>query len=78
LTNQPNVKQAVPSLSVSNIEASVRYDVDGLGFRMTQKWTPEGKLRWCWLQLGDAALMLQEYAKEGHDSWGLRARWVKA
>ena len=28
-----------------------------------------GKLRWCWLQLGDAALMLQEFRKEGHDSW---------
>jgi lactoylglutathione lyase len=59
-----NVKQAVPFFMVSNIEASLRYYVDGLGFRMTNKWIDEGKLRWCWLELGGAALMLQEYGKD--------------
>jgi lactoylglutathione lyase len=44
---EPNVKQAVPFFAVSNIEASVRYYIDGLGFEMTKKWTDEGKLRWC-------------------------------
>ena len=58
-----NVKQAVPFFMVSNIEASLRYYVDGLGFRMTNKWIDQGKLRWCWLQLGGASLMLQEYGK---------------
>jgi hypothetical protein len=33
---------------------------------MTKKWEPEGRLRWCWLQAGGAALMLQEFWKEGH------------
>ncbi|MBN1583095.1 MAG: VOC family protein [Anaerolineae bacterium] len=66
---EPNVKQAVPFFRVANIEASVRYYVDGLGFEMTNQWTPEGKLQWCWLELGNAALMLQEMRKEGHDSW---------
>jgi lactoylglutathione lyase len=61
-----NVKQAVPFFCVDDIEASVRYYVDGLGFEMTKKWAPEGKLRWCWLEIGDAALMLQEFWKEGH------------
>ena len=64
-----NVKQAVPFFAVSNMEASLRYYVDGLGFEMTYRWIDEGKLRWCWLQLGGAALMLQEFRKEGHDSW---------
>jgi len=59
-----NVKQAVPFFLVSNIEASLRYYVDGLGFRMTNKWIDQGKLRWCWLQLGRAALMLQERGKD--------------
>ncbi len=59
-----NVKQAVPFFMVSNIEASLRYYVDGLGFRMTNKWIDQGKLRWCWLELGSAALMLQEYGKD--------------
>jgi len=63
-----NVKQAVPFFGVSNIEESVRYYVDGIGFQMTKKWEPEGKLRWCWLQAGGAALMLQEFWKEGHHS----------
>jgi len=66
---EANVKQAVPFFHVANIEESVRYYVDGLGFEMTKKWIDEGKLRWCWLQLGDAALMLQEFRKEGRDSW---------
>jgi catechol 2,3-dioxygenase-like lactoylglutathione lyase family enzyme len=65
---ETNVKQAVPFFAVSNIEESVRYYVHGLGFEMTKNWTVEGKLRWCWLQLGDAALMLQEFGKAGPDS----------
>ena len=64
-----NVQQAVPFFSVSNIEASVGYYVDGLGFEMKNQWVVEGKLRWCWLQLDGAALMLQEFRKEGPDSW---------
>lgn len=63
---ETNVKQAVPFFRVSDIEQSVRYYVDGLGFELTRKWIVEGKLRWCWLQLGDAALMLQEFWKDGH------------
>jgi len=66
---EPNVQQAVPFFSVSNIAQSLRYYVDGLGFEMTNQWIDEGELRWCWLQLGGAALMLQEFRKEGHDSW---------
>jgi len=61
---QPNVKQAVPFFGVTNMEESLRFYVDGLGFEMTHKWIDEGKLRWCWLELGGAALMLQEFRKE--------------
>ncbi len=64
-----NVKQAVPFFGVSNMEASLRFYVDGLGFEMKNSWipgknNPDGKIRWCWLQLGDAALMLQEFLPE--------------
>jgi hypothetical protein len=68
-TAEPNVKQAVPFFGVASMEASLRFYVDGLRFTMTRKWIDEGKLRWCWLELGGAALMLQEFKKEGHDSW---------
>jgi lactoylglutathione lyase len=56
-----NVQQVVPFLSVSNMEASLKFYVEGLGFAMTKHWLDEGKVRWCWLELGGAALMLQEY-----------------
>jgi lactoylglutathione lyase len=62
---EPNVKRAVPFLMVANMEASLRFYVEGLGFEQTKKWTPRGKIEWCWLQLGGAALMLQEY-RESH------------
>jgi lactoylglutathione lyase len=66
MNSEPNVKQAVPFFLVSDIETSVRYYVDGLGFQMTKQWTPDGKLRWCWLEHGNASLMLQEFWREGH------------
>ncbi|HEY6412464.1 MAG TPA: VOC family protein [Edaphobacter sp.] len=61
MPTEPNVQQAIPFFMVSNLEASLRFYIDGLGFTMTNKWIDDGKLRWCWLQLGGAALMLQEY-----------------
>ena len=69
---EANVQQAVPFFGVSNMEASLRFYVDGLGFVMTKKWTPDGpdKIRWCWLQHGNAALMLQEFKKDHHQNSG--------
>jgi hypothetical protein len=64
-----NVKEVVPFLCVSSMERSLRYYVDGLGFTMRNKWVVDGKVRWCRLELGGAALMLQEFARAGHDSW---------
>lgn len=60
----PNVKQAVPFFMVTDIEASLRFYVDGLGFTLTNQWVPRGRIEWCWLELGEAALMLQEYRKD--------------
>ncbi len=67
-----NVKQAVPFFSVTNMEASLRFYVDGLGFAIKRQWIPQGdehypsdgRIRWCWLELGDAAIMLQEFMHE--------------
>jgi lactoylglutathione lyase len=63
-TSTSNVQQAVPFLMVSNMEASLRFYIDGLGFQRTNQWIVDNKIRWCWLQLGGAALMLQEYRPE--------------
>jgi lactoylglutathione lyase len=59
-----NIQQVVPFLWVSNLEASLRFYVDGLGFEKTKEWIDDGKLRWCWLQLEGAALMLQQFSPE--------------
>ena len=56
---------------------------DGLGFIMKRQWTPEGngdapsksKICWCWLELGDAAIMLQEFSpsRRPKEMLGIRA-----
>ena len=66
MTPDANVKQSVPFFGVKNIDESVRFYVDGLGFKMTVTWVPDGKLRGCWLQHGGAAVMLQEFWNDGH------------
>lgn len=65
-----NVKQAVPFFGITNMESSLRFYVDGLGFKIKHQWIPDrdehypadGKIRWCWLELGNAAIMLQEFS----------------
>jgi lactoylglutathione lyase len=57
---ESNVMQAVPFFMITDMEASLRFYVEGLGFTITKKWIPHGKLEWCWLELGGVALMLQE------------------
>lgn len=61
MTAEPNVEQAVPFFFVSDIQRSLLWYVDGLGFTMTQQWIDQGQLRWCRLEQGKAALMLQEW-----------------
>ena len=61
-----NVKQAVPFFMVSNLKESLRFYEEGLGFETAFKWDVDGEIRWCWLKLGDAALMLQEFSRDGH------------
>ena len=46
---------------VTDMEASLRFYVDGLGFTKTIDWQPHGKVEWCRLEHGGAAMMLQEY-----------------
>jgi catechol 2,3-dioxygenase-like lactoylglutathione lyase family enzyme len=66
IKTEPNVQQLVPLFGVRDIQESLRFYIDGLGFSMTNNWSPEGRLRWCWLELGGVAIMLQEFWGEGH------------
>ena len=62
---EPNVQQAVPFFWVRDIQKSIRFYVDGLGFSVTKDWVDGGRLRWCWLDLGTVAVMLQEFWQDG-------------
>ena len=61
-----NLTQVVPFLGVTDMERSLRFYLDGLGFILKHKWEPEGRIRWCWLTRGGASIMLQEFVKDGH------------
>lgn len=63
---KPNVREAVPFFMVTDIDASLRFYVDGLGFKMTNSWRPEGpdRVTWCSLQIGSASIMLQKFARK--------------
>lgn len=63
-----NVKQAVPFFMVEDMQKSLGFYVDGLGFEITHRWEPDGALRWCSMMLGDTSLMLQEFWKKGQES----------
>jgi catechol 2,3-dioxygenase-like lactoylglutathione lyase family enzyme len=55
-----NVTAVVPLLMVTSMERSLAFYIDGLGFTIQNRWIPDGRLRWCWMSVGGAALMLQE------------------
>jgi lactoylglutathione lyase len=65
-TAPSNVKQVVPFFRITDMDRSLRFYVDGLGFTVKNKWVVDEKIRWCWLELGGAALMLQTFASDGH------------
>ena len=63
-----NVSEVVPFFAVKDMRKSLAFYVDGLGFELEGKWVDEGVIRWCRLRIGNAAVMLQEFRTEGHDS----------
>jgi hypothetical protein len=40
----PNVSEAVPFFMVTDIEASLRFYIDGLGFVIKHAWRPDASL----------------------------------
>lgn len=69
------IHDLVPLLFVEDIARSVGFYRDQLGFTMTEKWEPGGKLGWCRLARGGATLMLQQACEEDSPAAG-RGRGV--
>jgi lactoylglutathione lyase len=65
VSEPPNVTQAIPFFGVADMAASLRFYGEGLGFRTVLTWEPQSHIRWCRLELGSAALMLQQFAPTG-------------
>jgi len=59
--NEANLKQAVPFFMAKDINRSIEFYVNGLGFELKVDWRPQGRIEWCWLERDGVALMLQEY-----------------
>lgn len=60
MTDQPNIRLAVPFFMVQDMEALLHFYTERLGFKITNQWTPEGKIEWCWLERDAVSVMLQE------------------
>jgi lactoylglutathione lyase len=60
-----NIVYTIPFLAVSDMEASLNFYVNALGFEIVDSWTPRGKIEWCALKREGARLMLQEPVKDG-------------
>jgi uncharacterized glyoxalase superfamily protein PhnB len=54
----------IPSLGVSDIDRSVSFYRQFFGFRVIDSYEAEGHMAWCWLQVGDANLMLQQLSAD--------------
>ena len=61
--NSFNIHLAIPFFRVDDMERSLKFYLDGLGFSLINKWIPRGKIEWCYLQRDAVALMLQETRK---------------
>ena len=66
LKSKANVKQAVPFFMVKDMDASLNFYVNGLGFQMTENWIDREKIKWCWLTIDSTAIMLQEYEEKNN------------
>ncbi len=63
-----NVQQVIPFFRIADMDRSLRFYLDGLGFTLKNNWVVDSKIRWCMLELGGAALMLQTFQRRRQQS----------
>jgi lactoylglutathione lyase len=72
-----NIRLTVPFFWVRDMETSLDFYTNKLGFTITNQWTPRGKIEWCWLQREAVSFMLQEERnKEKFDQQGPKGTGV--
>lgn len=65
-----SIHELVPLLFVADIARSLRFYRESLGFELVDAWEPGGKLAWCRVQRGGAAVMLQQATEEDEPATG--------
>tara|TARA_B100000609_G_C17002300_1_gene324283 strand:+ start:83 stop:475 length:393 start_codon:yes stop_codon:yes gene_type:complete len=60
MSEKPQVRQNVPLLTVSDLQLSLKFYVDQLGFTLTRQADNQGQVFWCWLEKDQIAIMLQQ------------------
>ena len=63
-SNAVAVRQLRPLLAVQDIQRSVEFYRDRLGFTLTGEAENEGKMFWCSMERGGSAIMLQQAEEE--------------
>ena len=58
------ISELVPLLYVDDVDLSVAFYRDKLGFLLATAWKPDGKLTWCRMERDGAAVMLQQDCQE--------------
>jgi lactoylglutathione lyase len=77
VSDKPNIRLTVPFFMVRDMETSLDFYVNKLGFKVTNRWTPHGKIEWCWLQREAVSFMLQEPRdREKFDQQGVKGTGV--
>src|SRR5580698_1590664 len=77
MSSLPNIRLTVPFFMVRDMEVSLQFYVEKLGFKITKQWTPLGKIEWCLLERDAVSLMLQQprdftkFGEEGEQGKGV-------
>jgi lactoylglutathione lyase len=73
----PNIRLTVPFFMVRDMETSLKFYTEKLGFKITNQWTPNDKIEWCWIEREQVSFMLQEPRdKEKFDQEGPKGKGV--
>jgi glyoxylase I family protein len=59
------VRNVTPLLEVFDMDQSVAFYRDRLGFQVVESWRPDGHFYWALLKLGDTVLMLNSRYEDG-------------
>jgi catechol 2,3-dioxygenase-like lactoylglutathione lyase family enzyme len=62
------VNEVVPFFAVKDMEKSIVFYIDGLGFEFKNKWVEDGVIRWCRFFCDDAVGFYRDVTSRGIDA----------